>query len=56
MDPVEFEVVPTSDGMLAFELVDGTIGGTESAEFVMTYDAAAILYARLGELLAAKPR
>jgi hypothetical protein len=56
MDPVEFQVVPTSDGMLVFEVVDGTIVGTERGEFLMTYDAAAILYARLGELLAAKPR
>jgi hypothetical protein len=37
------------------DVVDGTVLGTERGEFLMTYDAAAILYARLGELLASKP-
>ena len=55
MDPVEFEVAATSDGMLAFEVVDGTVLGTERGEFLVTYDAAVILYSRLGELLAFKP-
>jgi hypothetical protein len=55
MDPVELEVAPTSDGLLSFEIVDGTTVGTERGEFLMTYDAAAILYARLGELLSSKP-
>ena len=55
MDPVELEVVPTSDGLLAFEVVGGTVLRTERAEFLMTYEDAAALHDRLGELLASKP-
>ena len=53
MDPVELEIAATSDGLLSFEIIDGTTG-TER-EFLMTYDAAAILHSRLGELLSSKP-
>ena len=55
VDPVELEVVPTSDGLLAFEVVGGTVLRTERAEFLMTYEDAAALNDRLGELLASKP-
>ena len=50
MDPVDLEVAPTLDGLLSFEVVGDS---AERVEFLMTYEDAALLHTRLGELLSA---